>query len=437
MAASATVMTDQALLGEFRRLLDEQHATWTKAFNEFCAKGEVSGEVKERMARQDAALAEVTQKIGDANAEIRLLKERGSRPPIPIGAPGASGADDFRSLGQMVVGHENFKGLGTSTRPRAQMALKGRIIQTFERRAINPFISEADSGFVIFPRRVGVFTQPVIPLIMRDLLDVVPLTDSNAVEYVLETWVLAADYQLKEGDRKAQSDVTYTDKTAVVRTIAHYVKLSRQMLTDVPAVRTSIDTRMVYGIALKEDKEILYGDGGAGHLLGIMPQATAYAAPGGIVTDNQIDQIYAAMVQVMQAGYAPSAIVVNPVAFAGMQLMKTAMGVYILGGPPSGEATPRLWGLPVAQTMNMAPTDFLVGAFPGNAALFDRETPVVEISFENEDDFVRNLATIRAEERITLAVYVPAAFVKGTLATGTGGATARNTNEPSAQHKGR
>jgi hypothetical protein len=63
----------------------------------------------------------------------------------------------------------------------------------------------------------------------------------------------------------------------------------------------------------------------------------------------------------------------------------------------------------------MVANDYLVGAFPGNAALFDRESVNVEMAFQNEDDFIRNLITIRAEERVAFAVFQPKAFAKGPL----------------------
>jgi HK97 family phage major capsid protein len=409
MATPAPVRDDHDVIVEFQKLMEDYHTRHEKALAHAVAtsREEVSAEIKALRADHDAAVEKFL-------ADLRAVKQAAIRPPFALGAP--EGGGGIQTLGHQFIEAEAYKAYqqAPTPRPRITSTIKSRLVPAYEQRAINPFISTETSGLVIYPKRVGVFTQPTIPLVMRDLLDVVPLDGTNAVEYVTETWTLNADYQIKEGDRKAQSDVTYADKTAVVRTIAHFVKISRQMLNDVPFIRASIDNRMVYGVALKEDKEILYGTGAAGHLLGIMPQATAYAA-GGLPVTTPIDQVYAAIMQVSAAGYVPSAIVMNPLSFAGISMMKNSFGMYILGGPPATDAVPRLWGLPVALTLNMTAPDFLVGAFPGNAALFDREQVVVEISFENEDDFVRNLATIRAEERITLAVFVPQAFVKGAL----------------------
>ena len=61
----------------------------------------------------------------------------------------------------------------------------------------------------------------------------------------------------------------------------------------------------------------------------------------------------------------------------------------------------------------MAAGDFLTGAFSYAAQIFDRMEIEVLLSSENVDDFEKNMFTIRAEERLGLAVYRPEAFVTG------------------------
>jgi HK97 family phage major capsid protein len=61
----------------------------------------------------------------------------------------------------------------------------------------------------------------------------------------------------------------------------------------------------------------------------------------------------------------------------------------------------------------MTANSFLVGAFRNGATYYDREMMNVAIATQNEDDFVKNLLTIRAETRGALAVKMPEAFVTG------------------------
>lgn len=354
----------------------------------------------------------------------RLITERTSR--NPLGAPGGDGAD-VRSLGQRLTDTESFKAWiasGGNSRAAVQMTVKSRIRPAIETKTV----TVAGSGYPILPVMYGNYPLAVIPPVMRDLLTVVPLTTSNAVEYVRETWTWNADYQINEGDKKAESTVAYTPVTVAVRTIATFVKVSRQMIADVPYFMSTVDTNLLYAVAKKEDTEILFGNNAAGHLWGIMPQATALPADVLVGATYQADTILAAIAYLANLGYTPTAVVLNPVDWANMQIQKTAQGIYILGGPPSAMAAQSLWGLPVVTTQAMTAGSFLVGAFPPNAALFDRESASVEISYENEDDFVRNLATIRCEERIALAVFRPQAFVKGTLTF-----TAMAAAEPAAE----
>jgi HK97 family phage major capsid protein len=278
-----------------------------------------------------------------------------------------------------------------------------------EKRAIT------SANYPINPIRVGSFAEPQLPLAIRDLLTVVALGATNAVEYVKETWNLLADYQVAEGDKKAESTGSGTLATAMVRTIAHFAKMSRQMVADAPAFAASLNAQLIYGVLKKEDIELLHGDNTAGHLHGIYVQAPAL--PAGILTDitNSADRILAAIAHLASLGYRATAIVVGPTAWAQMQILKNTQGAYILGGPPAMTAPPTLWGVPVVPTFAMTGDAFLVGEFAPNATLFDRESVTVDIAYENEDDFVKNMVTVRAEERIALAVFRPNAFVKGVL----------------------
>src|SRR5690606_25533454 len=107
--------------------------------------------------------------------------------------------------------------------------------------------------------------------------------------------------------------------------------------------------------------------------------------------------------------------VLNPIDWAGIELTKDAEGRYIIG-QPQGVASPTMWGLPVVATQAIVSGKFLTGAFKLGAQLFDRWQARVEVATENEDDFVKNLVTILAEERLALAVYRPEAFIYGDIA---------------------
>jgi HK97 family phage major capsid protein len=108
--------------------------------------------------------------------------------------------------------------------------------------------------------------------------------------------------------------------------------------------------------------------------------------------------------------------VLHPSDWADIELTKTDNGQYLFTNPQNGNE-PRLWRLPVVDTQAMTLDNFLVGAFKLGAQIFDREDANVEISTEDQDNFIKNLVTIRAEERLALAVYRPESFVKGAFTT--------------------
>ena len=340
---------------------------------------------------------EALMKFNELKAQYDELEQKLSR----------RGAEESvaKSLGRQMVDSEQYKQLKDDPRgvKNAKMSVKATTI------------TNATAGALVEPQVVGgVITPPERKLTIRDLL-MPGQTDSSAITYMRETgFTNNAAPQANQGDKKAQSDITFDRKTENVETIAHFIKVAKQILNDASMLASSIDQRLMYGLKLKEEEQLLNGDGLNGNLHGIIPQATAFSNPAAAVTKYTIiDQMRLAMLQAILAEYPASGHVLNPIDWATMELLKDNEGRYIIG-QPQGETNPTLWRLPVVETQAIAPTKFLTGAFNMAAQIFDAEDASIEVGFEN-DDFTRNLLTILCEERLALAVYRPEAFIYGTL----------------------
>jgi HK97 family phage major capsid protein len=192
------------------------------------------------------------------------------------------------------------------------------------------------------------------------------------------------------------------------------MRASVQILADAAGLRSIIDQRLRYGLAFVEEQQLLNGSGVGQNLLGLVTASTPFAAPGGLVATTQVDVVRLMILQVALAEYPANGIVMNPIDMAAIEMSKDANGAYLIGNP-QGTIQKTLWGLPVVETQAMGVDKSLVGAFDLAAQLFDRQDATVEASTEDQDNFVKNKVTIRAEERLAMAIYRPQAIVYGDL----------------------
>jgi HK97 family phage major capsid protein len=264
-----------------------------------------------------------------------------------------------------------------------------------------------------------VLPAPLQPLLrrltIRDLL-APGRTSSLAIWYQRETGFTNNAAPVSEGSLKPKSDITFDQVNGNVKTIAHLMDISLQMLGDVPFIQSYVENRMRYGLKLVEENELLNGSGAGQHLNGIYTQATAYAQPAGsqVQAEQDLDKLRLAFLQVELAFADVTGIVLNPVSWANIELLKDSQNRYLIANPQQ-TTTGTIWARPVVSTQAMGVGNFLVGDFALYAQIFDREDANLAISFENKDNFERNMATLRLEERLALAVYRPEAFVKGKL----------------------
>lgn len=359
--------------------------------------GKMTGETKESFDKLFAKHNEL--KAGFDELQQKLARRGGDN----------DDEQKLKTLGEHVIENDEVKKLTSSTRGKAAVKISRKDLMELPATWGN---NTSDSNSLISATRVpGIIAPPDRQLTIRDLL-APGQTNSNMIEYAQETGFTNNARVVTEGQTKPKSELTFELQSAPVRTIAHIFKASRQILDDAPALRSYIDARARYGLRYAEEQELLAGDGTGQHLLGIIPQATAYSAAFTPADAQNIDTIRLAMLQVILAEFPPTGTVLNPIDWARIQLTKDGEGRYIIGNPADGNV-PRLWNLPIVETQAMDEDTFLTGNFKMAAQIFDRMDIEILLSTENSTDFEKNMVTIRAEERLALAVYRPEAFVYG------------------------
>jgi HK97 family phage major capsid protein len=184
-----------------------------------------------------------------------------------------------------------------------------------------------------------------------------------------------------------------------------------------------LNGRLMFGLKLVEEDQLLNGTGSGTNLNGLINQATVMStANANTTTDTFIDTIRRAKTQVANSFFEPDAVIINPNDWEAIQLTKTAgtasSGQYIYSYPrdaaqPMGPRVDTLWGMDVVVTPAMAQNQFLVGAFQLAAAIWDRSDATVEVSREHASFFIQNLVAILVEERLALTVFRPLALIYG------------------------
>lgn len=265
--------------------------------------------------------------------------------------------------------------------------------------SINPAITDVDTNLVQQPRR---------ELTIRDLFASETISGSALTYFVESSIVEGGPAHTTEGNEKPM--MSFGDPTAVtvaLKKIASYMKESDEMLHDAPWLATAIDNRGLYQHDLAVENYLV----------------TALAGTSGIGTANKLtpDGIKRAMSTVKKnSGFRADAIVINPDDYDNLILRKDGNGQYYGGGFVTGAygngayaGEPNLWGLRTITTPAVAAGTCYVGAFAmGGSVVGNNEGKRVDYANQNEDDFIKNMITMRIEERLILAVRRPACFVK-------------------------
>lgn len=373
----------------------------TNKVREFADEVKGKTEYGEKIANQTKAL------VDEALTKLHTLQAQSADHAQQLAAleiTGAKGQGGRVSLLEFLQNHEDINNLNArfNGSVRIQVSNSVETIKSPEQAAVQ-------THNMLFPSEAKA-------LKIRDLLSH-GQTNSAAVSHLVETGFTNAATAAGNGGARPYSQITTEARVLPVVAIGHLFKTTRESLDDSQAFASLMAARGIGGVSLAEDAQILYGNGSAGQMLGLVKNAVKYTKPAqaaSITGIQGLDHIRLAILQVYAAEYPPTGLVISPLGMAQLETLKNKQESYIIGQPLGTETRP-LWGLPVVQSAAMKEGYFLVGAFKAGAQLFDRGELEYLISTENDKDFESSLVTIKAERRECLATYRPESFVYGKL----------------------
>jgi HK97 family phage major capsid protein len=412
---------------------------------------EESVQLKELMGKANDAKARVEKAKGDAEVKAAMtalgdeigLDEKSGDKVTPSGllVPGR------KSLGQAYVDSTEYKGLIGSV-PGGQFTKQHRVnatpvgvkslVRPMGQKALVTGASDTSGGAFVRADDLGlqVGLEPFQrPLTLRQLVTN-GATSSDSIEYVRVTSITnnaapvaeatssavptapeagGALVNVTGGGYKPESGLAVARYSTPVRTIAHWIPVTKRAIADAAQMVTLIDGFLEYGLEEELEDQMIAGDGSGENFEGLANvsgvQAQAYDTENGLLTT-----LRKAKTKVRLVGRAiPSAYVVNPADLETIDLLQDNEARYYGSGPfASGEA-PSLWGLPIVESEAVPAGTAYVGDWT-KAVLWDRQQSTITTTDSHGDFFVRNLVAILAEMRAAFGVLQPNAFVEIDLA---------------------
>lgn len=379
-------------------------ATAEQALKEVKNFGEVSAATK---AKADKAITEITatsKAVDELKASIEGINGSMLELSQQVAAGGSAG-DDRRpmSLGQAFVAEEEKIG------NFVQNGCRGALSITVE-NAITTASGSA-GGLISHPEE----TNPV-RMARRRLRIWQMLTQSRTgkdlVTYRKQVLRTNAAAMVAEGGTIPASEYGWDKATSPVKKIGHVTNISEEAMSDADQLQSEIDSELRYGLDLEREMQILSGDGVGDNLGGLLTEATAFSAAAGLPNATPIDRLRLAILQVTLSDYVATSITMNPTDWAAVDLLKDTVGRFIFGNPGT-LSTPRLWSLDVVESNSMSVGEWLVGDLAMAATVYRRADVEVLISSEHGTNFVEDMLTMKATERLAMAIKRAAAMVTG------------------------
>lgn len=373
-------------------------------------------DIEKKLSELSTKRAEDEKQAADLAAQIKTLSEEQAK-------LGKKMLELQQSSQAVKVGGEKKMSLGDQfVKSQAYVDLMAGKLTKATLAAASPVVTPDGSVPVDYR---GIKGEPELPNVVTAAFHHVP-TQSNAISYLKEKAFTNSAAETAEGSAKPESKMEFEEADAQVRTIPHFIRVTKQLAEDAPVLAAYINHRMMYGLNRRIEKQLLVGDGTGQNLSGIF--TTGNYTVHGFTEDNMpadsnvLDLIRRCAATMRKSGYTPTVVFLNPMDFDTLRGMKDKNGNYIMGSPLQAGTDIRPWGLRVIESPEVTEGKFMVADVRMGATVYDRSAPVLEMFEQDSDNVQKNLYTVRCECRMAFAVESANCFIGGDLEIGAGAA---------------
>lgn len=369
------------------------------------------------MQSQIDSVKSVSDSVSDMQNSIKSIRDELSALQ-QLGVKSNDESAEKSDYGSRFVMSEKFKdfkaslGLNSKANVRLELAAAPETTQASNSASRTSLAMPYDAGIVTDPRQV---------LNIESLFGRV-IIDSSAYQYVkygyTTTLTATGPAVVSEGSAKPESNYTGSIETGTIKTLAHWTKMTEQMIADNQNIVSFINQDMQYQLNKIIDAQIVNGTG-SGQLKGLSASGNYYdyITGAGIETgDTVIDLILKVKTQMEAANISNISLLLNPVDWCKVLCSKNVNKDYLIPGIVDIPQQ-RIWGVPVILSGSVTSGKFHMGNFFEGGKIFERQGMAIEMD-RSGDDFEKNLMTLRVERRLDFAVVQPKALAYGNFAVG-------------------
>lgn len=200
-----------------------------------------------------------------------------------------------------------------------------------------------------------------------------------------------------EGDDIAEQSVDLDHQEVYLRSISAYKEVTDDTIVDYPGLQSMLVKSLLQAVMMRIDSQLISGDGGEPNVLGLRnwPNISTHsksADPAFLTVAKAAEKVYS-------AGYSPDLVVLNPADWLNAHTAVVASA----GVSDPFNVTNKMYGLDLVIS-EASPAGFPTVLDSSCVFFLERSPITLMASKTNEDRFLMNITTLRAEQRCAIAV---------------------------------